>query len=183
MSSVKIPLQIAGSHRWVRPLKWDSRCVMCNREAVGEADASIVIPYNFDFLFYFPYVTWKSDEFSISYPVCARHRAWCDFLDWPARIGWILCSLCWLFVPIFTFVLTAILLASPTLPYYKIAALIAIVFWVFMTFWLMSALLFKPVRLSKPSKSHVVLTVDSDIAFELEQNKSSVRDANLPSQI
>jgi hypothetical protein len=174
--SIRIPLTIHKSHRWISPLPWEPCCVVCNAPAQGVATASLV-SINRIFIFLPLGAISRSDQFSISYPVCLQHRKWCNLLDWPARRGIILAFLCWLFAPGLLLLAGEIGIASlpSDLPNHLrfLVPILAILLWGGMTVWYTGALFLKPVRLSNLSSKHVTVTIKNKIVFQHIQGLNS----------
>jgi hypothetical protein len=168
MPSIRVPLQIHSGHRWISPLSWEPRCLVCNDPMEGEANASMVNPNKF--LTVSPLVFWSSEHFDVSYPVCMRHRRMCNLLDWPSRRGAIVSLVCWLLLPAVFWLafLIGVIDFRPNLPVLArqvLAVALAISLWGSMTFWYSAAYFLKPVKLSKLSRTHITVTIRNKIAF------------------
>jgi hypothetical protein len=166
--STRVSLMIHKSHRWISPLKWEPWCLVCNAPMEAEANASLVNPDTF--LMVWPFVSWSSEHFVVSYPVCMRHRRMCNLLDWPSRRGAIVSLVCWLLLPAVIWLACVIGLIAflPTLPVLTrqvLAMSLAILLWGGMTFWYAAAFFLKPVRLSKLRRTQITVTIRNKIAF------------------
>ena len=179
MPSIRVPLTIHESHRWISPLPWEPWCVVCNTPAKEEATASLV-SVNRILIFLSLGAIWRGEQFSISYPVCSQHRKWCSLLDWPARRGVVLAFLCWLFIP--GLLLLACEIAVASLPsglqshLRFLVPVLAFLLWGGMTVWYAAAFFLKPVRLSNLSTEDVTVTIKNKIAFQRIQGVNSNRD-------
>jgi hypothetical protein len=165
MPSIRVPLMIHESHRWISPLPWEPWCVVCNAPAEEEATASLVST-NRVFIFLPLGTIWRSEQFSISYPVCLQHRKWCNLLDWPARRGIVLALLCWIVIPACLWLTCEIAIGFLPQTLQNLWRLLgpemlAILLWGGMTFWYAAAFFLKPVRLSNLSRRNVTVTIKS----------------------
>jgi hypothetical protein len=77
MNSVKFKLE-----RGVK-IQWPSYCAMCGSKATHEASTSFTATKNIGY--YVVVITFKHQTYSISYPVCRKHKIICNLLDHPAR--------------------------------------------------------------------------------------------------
>jgi hypothetical protein len=168
MPSIRVPLTIHESHRWISPLQWEPWCLVCNAPAETESSASLVNPR--ELVFVPPLLFWSSEHFDVSYPVCTRHRRMCSVLDWPARRGSIMSFISWLALPAI-FWLVGVVGVIHFLPQLSavsrqvLGVSLAIAFWGAMTIWYVAAIFVKPVRLSELRPTHITVTVRNKIAF------------------
>ena len=182
MPSIRVPLQIHCGHRWISPLRWEPRCVMCHAPTEAVASATLVNPNQF--LRVWLLVFWSSERFVIVYPACRKHRRICGLLDWPARRGTIVSSVCWLLLPA-VILLACVIGMTYLLPDLSVlvrqilVASLAIVLWSVMTVWYVAALLLKPVRLSGLRYETITLSIRSPEHFRrfVELNALDARPA------
>lgn len=66
-------------------LRWPDRCAFCNSSATMLSESSLAAEF-FHRYSRLGFGT-KEEKFSVTYPVCDKHKAICDLLDMPSRVG------------------------------------------------------------------------------------------------
>lgn len=77
MNTVKIKLERGEK------IQWPNICAMCGNEATHTSSTSFTTTK--DIGYYIVVITFKHETYSISYPVCRKHKLICNILDHPAR--------------------------------------------------------------------------------------------------
>jgi hypothetical protein len=72
-------------------IKWPNYCVVCNKAATDWSVASSTSLK--DFRYYVVALSWNRQSYKFSYPVCAKHKKICDFIDQPLQFNSILASI------------------------------------------------------------------------------------------
>lgn len=142
-------------------LSWPALCAMCNAPAEAEATASTLTNENYRFRVV--YVKWAERTLSVSYPVCWRHRLWCNLLDRPARWGFINASLYLVVIPLIVTLLLGGLTAlvfgfkgETADRYFSILG--ALLLFTMLAFYVVVRMT-KPVRLSGLEKGALIISI------------------------
>jgi hypothetical protein len=158
---------------------------VCNAPAEIEASASLVNPN--EFVFVPPLLFWSSEHFDVSYLVYMRHQRICNVLDWAARRRPIVSFVCWILSPAIAWLagVVGVVTFHPGLPIVVrevLAVCLAVAFWGGMSFWHASAILVKPVRLSRLTRTHVTVAfaVRNRIAFLHIESAKQAPEATRP---
>lgn len=90
-------------------MRWPNKCAFCNSPATKWAEASLTSATSLRY--YVVSLGWKEQTHSISYPVCDKHRLFCNLLNLPSKWGFINSFLFLIFVPTIVWIGSVLLLS------------------------------------------------------------------------
>ena len=145
-------------------VRWPNKCAFCGSPATKWAEASLTAATSLKY--YGVALGWKEQTHSISYPVCEKHRFFCNLLNLPSKWGFINSFLFLILVPTFVWIgivlLLSVLLGIKGDDLSSIMAVIAIISYGSTVFYFVYSAFKKPIRISGISGTLISLKINNN---------------------
>lgn len=149
-------------------IQWPDKCAVCGAPASELAEASLTAAIALRY--YVVALGWMDQTHSILYPVCNKHKFFCNLIDSPGRWGFISCFLFFIFVPTFVWICTILLIAVlfniKGDDLFPISTLVAILSYGSTLFFFLYCALKKPLSVSKASETSITIKMRNQKFFK-----------------